>query len=377
MTAPVSADDRPIIRIEDWEALAEQTLPKGAFDYVHSGAGAEETLRKNERAFQQWDLLPKILTNVENVNLGINLLNRQLPTPLLLAPVGFQTVVHPEGELASARSAAGLGIPYITSTVSSFSLEDISAVMENVPRYFQLYWPNDEEVAASFVTRAEAAGYDAIVLTVDTALLGWREKDLQNRYFPMQTGAGTANFVTDPVFQQKYNPSGLLTQEELTAEIKKILLNQSLTWEKIAWLRQQTSLPILLKGIIHTEDGKKAVAYGADGIIVSNHGGRQLDGVRSSLNALPFISKEIQGEIPILFDSGIRRGPDILKAIALGADAVIIGRPYVYGLTLGQAGVTAVLTNLLHDLETSLALTGTASLSDIDGSLIARTGNSQ
>ncbi|MCZ0703511.1 isopentenyl diphosphate isomerase/L-lactate dehydrogenase-like FMN-dependent dehydrogenase [Natronobacillus azotifigens] len=355
---------------EQWEELAKTKLTKGAFDYVQSGSGAEETLIKNREVFSQWDLLPYVLTNVEERDLSTNLLNRKIAAPFLLAPVGFQTVVHPDGERASASSASKLNIPYITSTVSSVALEEVSKIMQDTPHYFQLYWPNDDDVATSLVKRAESVGYDAIVVTVDTPLLGWREKDLHNGYFPMETGAGMANFVSDPVFQAKYNSDDLLEDSELIPVIRNILLKQNLTWEKLAWLREQTSLPILLKGILRADDAAKAVQFGIDAIIVSNHGGRQLDGVRSSLSALPAIVEEVNGEIPVLVDGGIRRGSDIIKAIALGADAVLLGRPYVYGLANGEAGVTDVLKNLLSDLDTSLAIVGIPTIQMIDQSII-------
>lgn len=250
----------PVV-VEDWEKLAKEVLSKGAYDYVSSGSGGEETLAKNVEEFKKWELVPRVLVNVEKRDLSIELLNKKLAAPILLAPVGFQTVVHPDGELASARAATSKTLPFITSTVSSYSLEEISGVMGNTPRYFQLYWPNDDDIAGSLVNRAESAGYDAIVVTVDTPLLGWREKDLQNKYFPMMSGAGIANFVSDPVFQRKYNPNGTLKQDDLIGEIRKILFKQNLTWEKITWLRKQTSLPILLKGIMHKDDALQAIAH--------------------------------------------------------------------------------------------------------------------
>lgn len=362
---------QPVV-VEEWELQAKKTLLKGAYDYVNSGSGAEETLAKNVMAFKQWSLIPRVLLDVEKRDLSIKFLNEKLAAPILLAPVGFQTVVHPDGELASARSAATFNIPYIASTVSSFSLEEISDVMGDTPHYFQLYWPNDNDIASSFVTRAESAGYGAIVITVDTPLLGWREKDLQNNYFPMQNGAGMANFLNDPVFQQKYNKDNALSKDQLIVEIKQILLKQNLTWENITWMRKQTSLPIILKGILHKDDALLALEYGVDGIVVSNHGGRQLDGVRSSLESLPSISQAVNGRIPVLLDGGIRRGSDIIKALALGADAILLGRPYVYGLAQGEAGVTAVLSNLLQDLDTSLAIVGVKTPSSVDESFIEK-----
>ncbi|MCR6108312.1 alpha-hydroxy-acid oxidizing protein [Salipaludibacillus agaradhaerens] len=359
------------VTVEEWEAIAKRTLPAPAFDYVASGSGAEETLAKNTDAFRRWDIIPKVLTDVSERDLSVQLLNEKLETPLMLAPVGFQTIVHPDGELAAAGGAAELKIPFVSSTVSSFSLEEISAEINGqAPCYFQLYWPADDNLAASFVARAEAAGYAGIVVTVDTPLLGWREKDMHHRYFPIETGAGIANFLNDPVFQATYNQDGKLHGNEQIPAIKRILLRQNLTWDRLAWLRKQTTLPIILKGIMDEEDALLALDYGVDGIIVSNHGGRQLDGTGSALEALALIANKIQGRIPLLVDGGIRRGPDIIKALALGADAVLIGRPYIYGLTEGKQGVKAILTSLLKDLDTSLAITGRTHISSINRSVV-------
>jgi isopentenyl diphosphate isomerase/L-lactate dehydrogenase-like FMN-dependent dehydrogenase len=361
------------VTVEEWEALAKRTLTAPAYDYVASGSGAEETLAKNKTAFRQWDIIPQVLIDVSERDLSVQLLNETLAVPVMLAPVGFQTIVHPDGELAAAGGAAELKVPFVASTVSSFSLEEISAEMKGqAPCYFQLYWPADDDVAASLVARAEAAGYAGIVVTVDTPLLGWREKDMHNRYFPIETGAGIANFLNDPTFQQKYNEGGTLTYKQQIPAIKRILLNQKVTWNKLDWLRQRTTLPIVLKGIMHEEDALLALDYGVDGIIVSNHGGRQLDGTGSALEALDVIANKIQGRLPLVVDGGIRRGPDIIKALALGADTVLIGRPYIYGLTEGKQGVKAVLTSLIKDLDTSVAIAGITHVSSIGRSFVRK-----
>lgn len=351
---------------QDWELRCQKQLDQGAFGYIQSGSGAETTLDQNDLAFERLALIPKVLKDVSKRDLSVSLFDRHHQFPFLMAPVGFQAIVHPDGEKASARAARKQGVPYIASTVSSASIEEISDIMSDCPHYFQLYWPNDQAVAESFIKRAEAAGYHGIVVTVDTPFLGWREVDMTNQYFPMQTGAGIANFVTDPVFNQRYNPDSSLSQTEIIQSIQSILFNQNLTWESIKWLQEITDLPIILKGILHVDDAKKAAELGVDGIIVSNHGGRQLDGVISGLEALPAIVEAVDDKVAVLVDGGIRRGADILKAFALGAHAVLLGRPYVYGLVDGQDGVTAVLNNLMKDLDTSLAIVGVNSLAQLN-----------
>ncbi|RXJ04607.1 alpha-hydroxy-acid oxidizing protein [Anaerobacillus alkaliphilus] len=358
--------------VEEWERKAKEILPKGAYDYVNSGSGKEETSTKNVQVFSKWSLVPRMLRNVKTSSLATKLWGVTLATPVMLAPVGFQTVIHPSGELAAAKASDKLGIPYITSTVSSYNIEAIALAAPTTPKFFQLYWPGDDEIAVSFVRRAEQSGYTAIVLTVDTSVIGYRERDLQNQYFPLRQGAGMANYLSDPIFQKKYNAEGSNEQTELIGKIAPLIFNQTLTWEKVAWLKTKTSLPVIIKGILHPADAKLAKAYGVDGVVVSNHGGRQLDGAISSLEALPAIAKELKGEMPIFFDGGIRRGSDIIKALALGADFVCVGRLYAYGLAFGVEGVYTVLKNLISDLDVSLALTGVTSISEVDDTIIVK-----
>ncbi|SDB83055.1 FMN-dependent dehydrogenase, includes L-lactate dehydrogenase and type II isopentenyl diphosphate isomerase [Pelagirhabdus alkalitolerans] len=363
------------IRYEDWEHYAKKRLSKGAFGYVQSGSNQEQTLVKNREAFNDLELVPRVLKDVSNRDLSIKLLNQSLAVPFLLAPVGFQRIVHPDAERASAKSAQKAKVPYIMSTVSSTSIEEVSEIMRDVPHYFQLYWPNDQDVCESFVKRAEKSGFDAIVVTVDTPYLGHREVDLSNGYSPINTGAGIENFLTDPVFQEKYNPNHDLSEAELIDEIKSILFKQDLTWSNIRWLKKITDLPIILKGVMHVDDAKLAVEEGIDGLIVSNHGGRQLDGTQSALKALQTIRQEIGDDIPILVDGGVRGAPDVLKALAIGADAVLIGRPYTYALVDGEAGVDQVLNNFTKDLDTSLAILGVNQVKKIDTSVITNSVN--
>jgi lactate 2-monooxygenase len=358
------------ISIEDWEQRARAVLPDGPFDYICGGSGAEETLTANRTAFQRWAIVPRMLRDVSDRTMSITLLGHHLNTPILLAPIGMQGIAHPEGELATARAAAAFGVPFIVSTVSTYSLEQIAETMGDAPRWFQLYWSNDREVSASMVRRAEAAGYSAIVLTVDTIMLGWKRRDFRNGYSPLKEGKGLANYINDPVFCSRLP---VVNEETVVQEILRNIYHPALSWEDIHFLRQQTSLPILVKGILHPEDAKLAVEHGVDGIIVSNHGGRQLDGAISSLDALPPIAEVVGGRIPLLLDSGIRTGADIIKALALGADAVLIGRPFLYGLAVaGEKGVARVIDTLISELDVSLALSGSRSVRDLNHGILTR-----
>jgi isopentenyl diphosphate isomerase/L-lactate dehydrogenase-like FMN-dependent dehydrogenase len=282
-----------------------------------------------------------------------------------------QTLLHDEGELASARAAAGLGLPLITSTASATPLEEIAEANGDGPRWFQLYWPNDDELAASLLRRAEAAGYSALVLTIDNYLPGWKPRDLQQAYLPFLEGIGIAQYLSDPVFRSGLEKS---PEEDIGAAVGHFLgvfANPRLTWERLEWLRDTTTLPIVLKGILHPEDAREARERGVDGIVVSNHGGRQIDGAIASLDALPPILDAAGDGMAILLDSGIRSGADVFKALALGADAVLVGRPYLWGLALdGQTGVETVLRSLLAELDLTMTLSGFTRASEIDGGVL-------
>lgn len=350
-------------------AMAKEKMTAGAFGYVRAGAGAEETMRKNESAFSKYSIVPRFLNDVSEVDLSITLFGRIYPTPLFIAPVGVQRIVHEDGDLATARAAEKFGIPFIQSTVSSYSIEAVAAATKNSPKWFQLYWTSqDDEIGYSMVKRAEDAGYEAIVLTVDTVILGWREEDVRNRYSPLMQGFGMANYETDPVFQASLPSTDF---NHVIHAVAENVNHPALNWKKVTELKKRTSLPILLKGILHPEDAKLALENGIDGLIVSNHGGRQLDGVLASIDALPGIVEVVDGKIPVLFDSGIRRGSDAIKAIALGADGVCIGRPFVYGLAAdGQNGVEHVLKNLCDEMQVSLALTGVVKIKECRGLVV-------
>jgi lactate 2-monooxygenase len=348
------------------EVQAQAVLPPRAYVYVAGGAGCEDTVRANRAAFRRWRILPRLLRNVSRRDLGVDLLGRRLPGPVLLAPVGVQSMLHPEAELAVARAARALGVPMVLSSVSSTPLETVASVLGDAPRWFQLYWPKDPALAASLVGRAERAGFEAVVVTLDTYLLGWRERDLQLAWLPFAHGEGIANYLSDPVFRAALPAPPERDPAAAVRHFLAVVSNAALTWDDLAWLRRQTRLPILLKGLLHPDDAVKAVECGAHGVIVSNHGGRQVDGAVASLDALPAVAEAVAGRVAVLFDGGIRRGADVFKALALGAQAVLLGRPYCWGLAVaGEQGVRHVLLNLLADFELTLGLAGCSSCAEI------------
>jgi isopentenyl diphosphate isomerase/L-lactate dehydrogenase-like FMN-dependent dehydrogenase len=350
------------------EERARESLDDRAIAYIFGGAGSEDTMRANLEAFRRWRIVPRVLRqDLSARDLSIELLGTRMPAPVLLAPIGVQTLLHQEGELASARAAAAVGVTLITSTASATPLEEIAEANGDAPRWYQLYWPNDDELAASMVRRAEAAGYSAIVLTVDNYLPGWKPRDLQQAYLPFLEGIGIAQYLSDPVFRSGLDKP---PEEDIGAAVGHFLgvfANPGLTWERLEWLRGTTTLPIVLKGILHPDDAREARERGIDGIIVSNHGGRQIDGAIASLDALPPILGAVGDGIAVLFDSGIRSGADVFKALALGAEAVLVGRPYLWGLALdGQAGVETVLRGLLAELDLTMTLSGFTRTAEID-----------
>ncbi len=349
------------------EAAAREALSPEAFGYVAGGAGAELTMRANLQAFERRQIVPRMLRDVAVRDLSTSVLGCAMPAPLLLAPVGVQSIVHAEAELAVARAAGALGVPFILSTAASHTLEEVAAADSAAARWYQLYWPRERELAASFVARAEAAGYGAVVVTLDTWMLGWRPRDLGHAYLPFLKSEGVANYFSDPVFRAALERS---PEQDPSAAIGRWayqFANPTVTWDDLAWLREQTTLPIVLKGIVHPEDAARAQEAGVDGLIVSNHGGRQVDGAIGALDALPAVRAAAGEELAVLFDSGVRTGADIFKALALGADAVCIGRPYVWGLAVdGQAGVEALLRCLLAELDLTLALSGYTTVAQLD-----------
>jgi isopentenyl diphosphate isomerase/L-lactate dehydrogenase-like FMN-dependent dehydrogenase len=359
------------VAVAELEQAAMEAMDPRAANYVGAGAGSEQTIRSNREAFKRWQIVPRMLRDVSERDLSTKILGTEMPAPLLLAPIGVQKVVHDEGELATARAAAAVGVPIIGSTASHYSLEEIAEAGGDAPRWFQLYWPNDPALAHSLVERAERAGYGAIVLTVDTFIPGWKPRDLQQAWLPFLEGMGVGNYFQDPVFRAGLEKTPEEDPGMATGHFLGVQANPSLNWDDIGQLREMTSLPIVIKGIQHVEDAREAVRRGLDGIVVSNHGGRQVDGAIASLDALPPIAKAVGDDLAILFDSGVRSGADALKALALGADAVCLGRPYVWGLTLdGQAGVETVLKMILAELDLTMALCGLTRCEEIGRDLV-------
>lgn len=352
--------------LEQLETQAKARLKPEAYDYVAGGAGLERAVRVNQEAFCCWRIVPRMLRDVSKRTLATRLFNQHMPAPVLVAPIGVQGIVHPEGELASARAAASLGLTYILSSASSKTIEEVAAAMGSAPRWFQLYWSRDPDIAQSFLQRAEAAGYSAIVVTLDTMMLGWRHRDLDRAYLPFLRGDGVANYFSDPVFNRKLGQPVTADPQAAIRYFLSIFGHVGYTWPDLAMLRRHTRLPLLVKGILHKEDASLAVDHGVDGIIVSNHGGRQVDGAIAAIEALPKVVEVVRGRVPVLFDSGIRTGADAIKALALGASAVLYGRPWVYGLALaGEVGVREVLANFIADLDVTLGLAGHASPAEL------------
>jgi len=357
----------------DWRAVqaaAEQVMTAGAVGYVSGGAGAEDTMRANRSAFDEWRIVPRMLRGIPaERDLSTTLLGTPSVAPVLLAPVGVLSIVHPDAERAVARAAAAVGLPMVLSTASSTAMEDVQTELAGSPGWYQLYWPSDQSVALSLVQRAERAGYQALVVTLDTWQLGWRPRDLDTAYLPFLRGEGIANYTSDPAFR-----AGLPSPEGEVLHFIGMFNHPALTWTDLAWLQGQTSLPIVLKGVQHPDDVRRALDSGVQAVVCSNHGGRQVDGAVGSLEALPGLV-DAAGDLPVFFDSGIRSGADAVKALALGAQAVLLARPWVYGLGVaGQAGVEHVLRCFLADLDLQLGLSGHASVSDLSpASLVRRT----
>ncbi|GHH48158.1 lactate 2-monooxygenase [Lentzea cavernae] len=348
------------------EQSARDRLGPGPFWYVAGGAGSGATVRANRSAFERVQLVPRMLTNATERHLGVTVLGTELPAPVMLAPVGVQSILHPDGELATARAAAELGVPMVLSTASSHTIEEVAEASGDGPRWYQLYWPNDPDVCASLLDRAKKAGYTALVVTLDTWTLAWRPHDLDQAYLPFLRGVGTAIPFSDPVFRAGLQKS---PEEDLPMAILRwvqLFTGTDKSWDQLSFLREHWDGPIVLKGIQHADDARKAVEYGMDGVVVSNHGGRQVDGAVGSLDALPSIVEAVGEQVDVLFDSGIRTGADVVKALALGAKAVMVGRPFAYGLAHGgQVGVKHVLRSLLADFDLTLGLSGHRSPADL------------
>jgi lactate 2-monooxygenase len=361
------------MRWRELEAAALAALPAPAADYLAGGAGGEETVRANREAFDRWRIVPRMLRGVGTRDLRTDILGTAMPAPVLLGPVGVQRILHEHAEVATAAAAGRLGVPYVHSTAASTSIEDAAAANGDGPRWFQLYYPTDRDLAVSFVSRAAAAGYTAVVITLDTLVLGWRPRDLSHPYLPFLQGIGLANYTSDPVFRSRLGDDADADALEPTvARWIEVFANPDLGWEDIAWLRERTELPVLLKGICSADDARHATDAGVDGLIVSNHGGRQVDGAIAALDALPEVCAAVPPRLPVLFDSGIRTGADAVKALALGAQAVLLARPAMWGLALGgEDGVHHVLRAFLAELDNTLAMAGYSSQRELSAQSLA------
>lgn len=404
---------RPRVPVDaaELEEAARKALSPEAFAYIAGGAGAERTMHANTAVFGRWQVWPRPLRDVSTRDLSVDFLGRRRPTPLLLAPLGVMEMAHDDADLAVARAAASLGVPYTLSNQASFPMEEVADAAPGGSRLFQLYWSADDDLNASLLRRAEASGCEAIVVTLDTHLLGWRTRDLDLAYLPFTRGMGIAQYTSDPVFQQLVRervrkgpdaaappaPAVRMTPKTIAAGVKiarkgaaltgveglrenlrsplpraavetflDVFSTPALTWDDLAKARQWTSLPIILKGIVHPDDAARALDAGVDGVWVSNHGGRQIDQSVPTLEALPAVVERIEGRVPVVFDSGIRQGSDAFIALALGATVVALGRPYAYGLGVaGEEGVREVVRNVLAELDITLGLSGHTSFAEL------------
>ena len=400
---------RPTVPVDSaaLERAARKAMSARAYAYVAGGAGAEETVAANRASLEGWRIVPRVLRDVGNRDSSVELFGQRLPTPLFLSPIGVLELAHRDADLAVARAAASLGVPMIFYSQASVPMERCAAAMDDAPRWFQLYWSKDDELVRSFLTRAERCGCSALLVTLDTTFLGWRARDLDLGYLPFLYGKGIAQYTSDPVFMRKLGdplagpapergrltPSALraaiamaravpgatfdnLRRGTALAAVRRFVATYSrpsLTWEDLAWLRAATRLPIVLKGVLHPDDARRAVDAGMDGVMVSNHGGRQIDGAIGAADALPAVVEGVRDQIPVLFDSGVRGGADVVRALSLGARAVGVGRPYVYGLALaGEAGVRDVVANVLAEMELTMALAGRRTVEELDSAVLTR-----
>jgi lactate 2-monooxygenase len=387
------------------EARARRSMPRSAFAYIATGAGTESTVRENRAAFDRWKIVPRVLRDVSDRDTSVELFGRRFPSPFMLAPVGVLEMVDRDADLAVARAARGHGVPMILSNQASRPMEAVARELGETARWFQLYWSTSNDLVESLVARAEESGCEAIVVTLDTTLLGWRTRDLDLGYLPFLRGKGIAQYTSDKVFRRllkepptqeapqprptlqalrtlvqltRAYPGGFLANlrsgegRAAVQRFTEIYSRPSLTWDDLPFLRERTKLPILLKGVVHPDDARRAVDAGMNGLVVSNHGGRQIDGQIATLDALPGVVEAVGGRIPVLLDSGVRGGADIFKAVALGASAVLIGRPYAYGLAIaGEDGVREVIENFMADFDLTMGLAGCRSVGEIGREALA------
>jgi len=391
------------------EKRAKAKAPALGWAYTFGGAGEGATMRANREAFERWKIVPRMLRDVSERDISVELFGRRIPAPVLYGPVGASELLHPDADVAIAKAAAELGVPYIFTSQACAPMEECAQVMGDAPRWFQLYWSTDDDLVDSFLARAKAARAEAIVVTLDTTMLGWRPMDLNMASLPFARGQGIAQYTADSRFleivrERIAKAAGASPEVEVTLGAIKTLISicrrfpgsfldnlrspepraavetfldiysrPSLTWSDIETLRDRTDLPVLLKGIQHPDDARRALEAGVQGIVVSNHGGRQVDGGIATLDALTEIAPVVEGKATLLIDSGIRSGADVFKALALGADAVLIGRPYLYGLTLaGQTGARDVVANIIAEFDLTLGLSGLTSLAELGPDALRR-----
>jgi lactate 2-monooxygenase len=405
---------------------ARERLGARAYAYVAGGAGDEATQRADRAAFDRYAVVPRVLRDVSVRDTSVELFGRRLPAPLLLGPVGALELVHPAADLAVARAAASLGVPMVFSNQASVPMEECAAAMDSAmdsaPRWFQLYWSTSDELVESLVGRAEASGCDALVVTLDTTMLGWRPRDLDLGHLPFALGKGIAQYTSDPVFRRLAEEraaasaapaparpgaaAGRDRQPRPTLAAVRALVGMarawpgplldnlrsplpraavetflaiysrpSITWADLAWLRARTRLPIVLKGVLHPDDARRALDEGVDGVVVSTHGGRQVDRSIAALDALPDVVAAVRDRAPVLLDSGVRSGADVLTAVALGARAVLLGRPYAWGLALaGEEGVRQVVSDVLGEFDLTLGLSGHTAVDQLSPEVLRRVG---
>ncbi|HZB66985.1 MAG TPA: alpha-hydroxy-acid oxidizing protein [Ornithinibacter sp.] len=402
---------------QELEEAARRVMSRRAFAYVAGSAGGESTARANLAAFDRWRVLPRMLVDTGERDQSVELLGRRHESPIVVAPIGVLSAAHSAADVAVARAARAQNVLPVLSTQASVPMEEVAAALDGWGHWYQLYWSRDDDLVESLVHRAEACGSEAIVVTLDTAYLGWRPRDLDLGHLPFARGEGIAQYTSDPVFGRlveqrvaakrvatasgeepepqprpnaaavrslvslsRNHPGGVrdnLSSPYPRAAVEtflEVFSKPSLSWTDLPRLRRMTSLPVVLKGILHPDDARRAVAEGVDGILVSNHGGRQVDRSVAALDALPGVVDAVRGTgsaVPVLFDSGVRSGADVFVALALGADAVGIGRPHVYGLALaGEEGVAEVLRNIRAELDLTMALTGCRTLADVTRDLL-------
>lgn len=356
------------------ERKAIESLDPASRGYIAASAGDSGTADANRAAFAEWAIVPRMLRGVSAPDTRTTVAGRSLSAPLALAPVGVQKLAHPDGEIATARAAERVGIPYCHSQAATFSFEEVAERAPTVERWSQLYWVRDPETIENLLARAEEGGYGTLILTVDTPVLGWRPTDLDRAFLPFSQGIGITNYTTDPGYMARAMAAFPSREDAPARYWERVFPHTSLDWDEVAALRSRWRGAMFLKGVLHADDARRALDVGFDGVVVSNHGGRQIDSSIAALAALPSVRAAVGADVPVLFDSGIRTGVDLFMAIALGANAGMLGRGFLYGLALGgEQGVEHVIRSVLAEFELAMILSGTPTIADIGPDLLFRT----